>query len=45
MLFKVTPKAKAIINSGFILKFHDNMLSKILLTLISSLNNSNSITL
>ena len=41
----VSPKPKAIINGAFILKFHDNVHSKILLTLISSLNNSYSIKL
>ena len=32
MPFKVSLKAKAIINGGFILKFHDNVHLKILLT-------------
>ena len=45
MPFIVSPKPKAIINGAFILKFHDNVHSKILLTLISNLNNSYSIKL
>ena len=34
MPFKVRPKAKAIINGGFISKFHDDVHSKILPTLL-----------
>ena len=45
MPFIVSPKPKAIINGAFILKFHDNVHSKILLTLISNLNNSYNIKL
>ena len=45
MPFKVSLKAEAIINGGFILKFHDNVHLKILITLISSFNNSDGITL
>ena len=32
--FKVSPKAKAIINEGFIFRFHDGIYSKILPTLL-----------
>ena len=44
MPFIVSPKPKAIINGGFILKLHDKVHSKILLALISSLSSSDSIT-